>query len=455
MVLYLTLNVIHFCGSEDDESYWRTGHKSFTSHIEDEVDSKQSYFQDITLNLQHSTQSEEITHDPFRSVLHRDISSQLRDEKDFKDGNLKYKLLFGHVVGPRRRVGSDEKNKLLVNQTLANERRTNKLLINDNYLIKNENAFSDLTNIKEPSDTNSNTYLDSTKSKIKISQKVYKPLSKLLYEGIDSSFPSGNTTWHDEFKRENGSFQTNKLNKLRKAKKFSKLKNYKESLMNMIITQIPHKNNNLSNVKHRIKRGTINNTKESSVNSKLETETNTNITFQPNILQINLRNRTLESVMQSKIIVHNLTNKRVNVKVEDQKSSSKTKNFNATHAPSPVLDHMRNEKITSTENSLHSISDADITTWNLNFKSNRKTDSILKKTKRTSSKQAGVSTMVHPITDTSLLAGLSKDDSLTFLSDSGLHSSLKPSWPIRRVCEVCCLETSSLIIVGYSIGQFF
>lgn len=427
-VLFLIFNVIQFCGTADDKSYWKRGQKRSTSEMG--AESKQSYFQDdVVLSGQISTRSESTARDRRGQLLGSDVPLEFqvgaKIEDGTKSGNVKYKPVIDSMIDT---VTSQV--ELTVTKRLSTGRSTHV-----NYFSKKEQRLSStgsILNLSNPSDKSPIAVEKSSTSTLKNCEKESEPSTTLCLTDFRLGHHE-NKKLYSEIKREKDSLLTSEANKYRTKNGFSKFKKKKENLMDSKIFLIPYLNNLSSNLKIRSKRST---TTENNTSSNLTTDTNQKFS---NVSRIYLQKRNSEKLMFPRDTVYSLANKREDLNLKDQNDSSKKKFNKVTNLTN--LDLVQklialDEENNSAESSSSFILDTARTLEKLatELKSDIKTEKMPHKTKRTATKLTSVSKMIPPITDAPLQ--IWNDDPTDFLADSGLPSSSKSAWPVRRVCEV-------------------
>lgn len=427
-VLFLIFNVIHFCGTEDDKSYWKRGHKRSTSEMG--AKSKQSYFQDDVLSRKISTRSESTTRDGREHLPGSDFPSELQDgtkiEDETKKGNVKYKP----AVDPIMDIVKTNTSR--VEQTLTKRYTSGRSTNVTSFPIKEHRLFStrSILNPSDPTVKNPTSVEKSLDSTLKNCGKGLEPSTTLCL--TDFRAVHKNKTIYKKFKQEKGSLQTSEGSSYRSAKVFSKFKNKNDKLLDDNIFLIPYLNNSSSNLKIRRKRGITKRKPGTSVSSNFTTD---NKKKSSKLSRVYQQNRKPE-----RDTVYSLTNKRVILSAEDQNNSSKKKFNKAKNLTNldlvPKLVLRGDEENKSAKISSRVILDSDQTSQKLatEWKSYIKTENISHKTKRTATQLTSASKMILPITDAPLQ--IWKDDPMDFLADSGLPASSKSSWPVRRVCEV-------------------
>lgn len=423
-VLFLIFNVIQFCGTADDKSYWKRGHKRSTSEMG--AESKQSYFQDdVVLSGQISTRSESTARDRREQLLGSDVPLEFqvgaKIEDGTKSGNVRYKPVVDSMIDT---VTSQV--KLTVTKRLSTGRSTHV-----NSFTKKEQRLSStwsILNRSNPSDKSPIAVEKSSTSTLKNCEKESEPSTTLCLTDFRLGHHE-NKKLYNVMKREKDSLLTSEANKYRTENGFSKFKNKKENLMDNKIFLIPYLNNLSSNLKIRSKRST----------TRRNTENNTSSNLFSDVSRIYLQKRNSEKLMFPSDTVYSLANKREDLNLTDQNDSSKTKFNKVTNLTN--LDLVQklialDEENNSAESSSSFILDTARTSEKLatELKSDIKTEKMPHKTKRTATKPTLVSKMIHPITDAPLQ--IWNEDPTDFLADSGLPSSSKSAWPVRRVCEV-------------------
>lgn len=427
-VLFLIFNVIHFCGTEDDKSYWKRGHKRSTSEMG--AKSKQSYFQDDVLSRKISTRSESTTRDRREHLPGSDFSSELQDgtkrENETKNGNVKYKPAVDPIMDIVKTITSR------VEQTLANRYTYGRSTNVTSFPIKEHRLFStrSILNRSDPPVKNPTSVEKSSDSTLKNCGKGLEFSTTLCL--TDFHAVHKNKTIYKKSKKEKGSLQTSEGSRYRSAKVFSKFKNKKEKLLDNNIFLIPYLNNLSSNLKLRSKRGIMKSKTGASISSNFTTDSKKKSSKLSRVYQQNRK--------PERDTVYSLTNKRVILSAEDQNNSPKKKFNKAKNLTNldlvPKLVVRGDEENKSAEISSRVILDSYHTSQKLGteLKSYIKTEKISHKTKRTAIQLTSASKMILPITDAPLQ--IWKDDPIDFLADSGLPTSSKSSWPVRRVCEV-------------------
>lgn len=430
-VLFLVFNVIQFCGTADDKSYWKRGHKRSPSEMG--AESKQSYFQDdVVLSRQISTRSESTARDRRGQLLGSDVPLEFqvgaKIEDGTKSGNVKYKPVIDSMIDT---VASQV--ELTVTKRLSTGRSTHV-----NSFSKKEQRLSStwlILNRSNPSDKSPIAVRKSSTSSLKNCEKQLEPSTKLCLKDFRLGHHK-NKKFYNEIKREKDSLLTSKANKYRTENGFSKFKNKKENLMDNKMFLIPYLNNLSSNLKIRSKRSTTRRETVTNTSSNLTTDTNQKSS---DVSRIYLQKRNSEKLMFPRDKVYSLANKREDLNLKDQNDSSKKKFNKATNPTNLDLVHKLialDEENNSAESSSSLILDPARTSEKpaTELKNYIKTEKMPHKTKRTATKLTSVSKMIHPITDAPLQ--IWNDDPSDFPADSGLSSSSKSAWPVRRVCEV-------------------
>lgn len=431
-VLFLIFNVIHFCGTEDDKSYWKRGHKRSTSEMG--AESKQSYFQDDVLSRKISTRSESTARDRREHLPGSDFPSELQDGAKIEDGTKNSNVKYKPAVDPIMDIVKTNTSR--VEQTLT-KRYTSGRLTNVTSFPIEEHRLSltrSILNQSNPLVKNPSSVENSSDSTLKNCVKGLEPSTTLCIPDFHATHK--NKTIHTKFKQEKGRLQTSEGSRYSSAKVFSKFKNKKVKLLDNNIFLIPYLNNLSSNLKRRSKRGITKRKTGASVSSNFTTDDKKKSL---NLSRVYQQNRKPERAMFPRDTVYSLTNKTI-LSLEDQKKSSKKKFNKATNLTNldlvPKLVVRGDEENKSAEISSRAILTSDHTSQKLatELKTYIKTDQISHKIKRTASKLTSTSKMILPITDAPLK--IWKDDPIDFLADSGLPASSKSSWPVRRVCEV-------------------
>lgn len=432
-VLFMIFNVIHFCGTEDDKSYWKRGHKHSTSEMG--AESKQSYFQDDVLSRKISTRSESTARDRREHLPGSDFPSELQDgaeiEDGTKNGNVKYKPAVDPIMDIVKTNTSRGEQTLTKRYTSGRSTNVTSFPIKEHRL----SSTRSILNRSKPLVKNPTSVEKSSDSTLKNCGKGLEPLTTLCLTDFHAVHKI--KTIHSKFKQEKGSLKTSEESRYRSAKVFSKFKKKKEKIVDNNIFMIPYLNDLSSNLKLRSKRGITKRKTGASVSSNFTTD---NKKKSSKLSRVYQQNRKPERAMFPRDTVYSLTNKRVILSLEDQTNSSK-KQFNKAKNLTNLdlvskLVVRGDEENKSAEISSRIILDSDHTSQKLasELKSYIKIEKISHKTKRTATQLTSASKMILPITDAPLQ--IWKDDPIDFLADSGLPASSKSSWPVRRVCEV-------------------